>query len=135
MAAFSDYLEAAIINSVLRNTAFPAEPANVYISLHTSATTDAGGGTEVTGNAYARKAVSTTGQFAAPGVGGSTSNSNEIAFAAASGGNWGTVTHFGIWDAVTSGNLLFHGALTASKTVNDGDIFRFAAGALVITLA
>ncbi len=135
MSAFSDYMEAKVIDWTLRGTAMGTAPANVYISLHTAATTDAGGGTEVTGNAYARKAVSTTGSFSAPGVAGQTSNSAEIAFAAASGGSWGTVVNFGIWDAATAGNMLYHGALTASKLVGDGDIFRFAASQLVITLA
>ena len=137
MAAFSDYLEAAILNSVFRATAFPAEPTNVYIALFTAAPSDSGGGTEVSGNAYARKTISTAGgtAFSAPGVGGETHNVAEQAFAAASGGNWGTVTHFGIFDAVSGGNLLFHGALTASKVVNDGDVFRFVASALSITLA
>jgi hypothetical protein len=134
MSAFSDYMEDKVLNWSLRGTSAGTAPANVYISLHTTATTDAGGGTEVTGSAYARKAVSTTGGFNAPS-GGSTANTAEIAFTAASGGNWGTVTHFGIWDASTSGNLLYHGPLTASKTVNDGDVFRFAAGALVVTVA
>ena len=64
-----------------------------------------------------------------------TDNINEQAFAAASGGSWGTVTHFAIFDAATAGNLLFHGILTASKTVNDGDVFRFTATSLSITLA
>lgn len=135
MAAFSDYLEQAIINSIFRNTAFPAEPANVYLALFTAAPSDSGGGTEVAGNGYARKAVSTTGGWTAPGVGGSTANASDIEFDAASGGSWGTVTHFGIFDASSGGNLLFHGALSASKAIGDGDVARFAAGQITITLA
>ena len=46
---------------------------------------------------------------------------------------WGTVTHFGIFDASTNGNLLYWGALTASKTVAVGDSVSFGAGALVVT--
>lgn len=133
MTAISDYLEQAILNSIFRNTAFPAEPSNVYIALFTTATTDAGGGTEVTGGSYARATVSTTSQWTAPGVGGATSNINDIAFAQATAG-WGTITNVGIFDAISGGNLLFHGALSASKAVSTDDIFKFLAGDLTITL-
>lgn len=135
MAALSDYLEQAILNSIFRNTAFPAEPANVYIALYTAAPSDSGGGTEVAGNGYARVAVSTTGGWSAPGVGGLTDNIADITFPTASGGNWGTITHVAILDASSGGNFLFHGALSASKVVNDGDVFKFLAGALDVTLA
>ena len=135
MSALSDFLEAAVLNHFFRNTDIGSPPANVYIALSTAATTDAGSVTEPSGNGYARKAVSTTGSFGAPGAGGSISNSAEIAFAAASGGSWGTVTHMAIMDAASGGNMLYHGPLTASRTVNDGDVFRFIAGALVLSLA
>ena len=134
MAAFSDYLEQAILNHIFRNTAIFTPPANVYLALFTAAPSDSGGGTEVTGGSYARKAVSTTGQWSAPGVGGLTDNINAQAFVTATA-NWGTITHFGIFDAASAGNLLFHGALTASKVVNSGDTIQFAAGDLDITLA
>ncbi len=135
IAALSDYLEAQIINRWLRNTAGAAVPANVYIALFTAAPTDAGGGTEVTGGAYARATVSTTGGFGAPTTGGLTDNLAAITFAAPTA-NWGIVTHVGIFDALTAGNLLFHGALTASKVINNGDAApSIAIGALDITLA
>ena len=134
MAALSDYSEQAILNHIFRNTAIFSPPANVYLALFTAAPSDSGGGTEVTGGSYARKAVSTTSQWSAPGVGGLTDNINAQAFPTATA-SWGTVTHFGIFDAATAGNLLFHGALTVSKTVGSGDTFQFAAGDLDITLA
>ena len=134
MAALSDYSEQAILNHIFRNTAIFSPPANVYLALFTAAPSDSGGGTEVTGGSYARKAVSTTSQWSAPGVGGHTDNINAQAFPTATA-SWGTVTHFGIFDAATAGNLLFHGALTVSKTVGSGDTFQFAAGDLDITLA
>ena len=134
MAAFSDYLEQAILNHIFRNTAIFTPPANVYLALFTAAPSDSGGGTEVSGGSYARKAVSTTGQWSAPGVGGLTDNINAQAFVTATA-SWGTVTHVGIFDAASAGNLLFHGALTVSKTVGSGDTFQFSAGDLDITLA
>jgi hypothetical protein len=128
MAAMSNYLENALINATLRNTSYTT-PTTVYVGLYTSDPTDANTGTEVTGGSYARKAAT----FGAPSNGASTISS-AIEFDQATG-SWGTVTHFGILDASTSGNLLYHGALTASKTIDTGDVFKFATSALTVTLA
>jgi len=127
MAGFSDTIENAVLNHVFRNTTYtPA--TTVYVGLYTAAPTDAGGGTEVTGNGYARQAVT----FSAAS-GGSISNSGTISFTA-SGGNWGTVTHFGIFSASTAGTLLAWDALSASKTINDGDSAEFANATLSVSL-
>jgi hypothetical protein len=128
MAAMSNYLENALINATLRNTSYTT-PATVYVGLYTSDPTDANTGTEVTGGSYARKAAT----FGAPSDGVSTISS-AIEFDQATA-NWGTVAYFGILDASTSGNLLYHGALTASKTIDTGDVFKFATSALTVTLA
>jgi hypothetical protein len=128
MAAMSNYLENALINATLRNTSYTT-PSTVYVGLFTSDPTDAGSGTEVSGGSYARKAAT----FGAPSNGASTISS-AIEFDQATG-SWGTVTHFGIYDASTSGNLLYHGALTASKAIDTGDVFKFATSALTVTLA
>lgn len=128
MAAMSNYLENALINATLRNTSY-SSPATVYVGLFTSDPTDAGSGTEVSGNAYARKSMA----FDAPSNGAST-NSAAVEFDQATG-NWGTITHFGIFDALTSGNLLYHGQLTSSKVIESGDVFKFAAASVTVTLA
>lgn len=128
MAAMSNYLENALINATLRNTSYTS-PATVYVALFTSDPTDAGSGTEVSGGSYARQSAT----FGAPSNGASTISS-AIEFPQATG-SWGTVTHFGIYDASTSGNLLYHGALTASKAIDTGDVFKFASSALTVTLA
>ena len=128
MAALSNYLENALINATLRNTAY-SSPATVYVGLFTSDPTDAGTGTEVSGGSYARKSMA----FNAPSNGAST-NSAAVEFDQATG-TWGTITHFGILDALTSGNLLYHGALTTSKTIETGDVFKFAAASVTVTLA
>ena len=128
MAAMSNYLENALINATLRNTSYTT-PTTVYVGLYTTDPTDANTGTEVTGGSYARKAAT----FGAPSDGVSTiSSAIEFDQATAS---WGTVAYFGILDASTSGNLLYHGALTASKTIDTGDVFKFATSALTVTLA
>lgn len=134
MSALSDYLENHIIDSLFRNTTF-TRPANIYVALFTAAPNDAGGGTEVSGGSYARQAIATgasSGWDAASG--GATANTAVLTFPTATA-NWGTITHVGLFDASTSGNLLFHGALAASQTINSGNIFRFNAGDLDVSLA
>lgn len=109
----------------------------VYVALFTAAPSDAGGGTEVTGGSYARVAVAPAdANWSAPdGTGGLTDNVGAITFPTPSA-NWGTATHFGIFDRATAGNLLIHGALAASKTINNGDPApSFPAGALDVTFA
>jgi hypothetical protein len=134
MAAISDYLENALVNHIFRNTDF-TRPANIYAALFTAAPNDAGGGTEVSGGSYARVAIATGASSAWDAAsGGATANTSAVTFPTATA-DWGTVTHVGLFDASTSGNLLFHGALTASKVVGNGDIFRFNAGDLDISLA
>ena len=128
MAEFSDFLENALINAVLRNTTYTS-PATVYVSLYTTDPTDADTGTEVSGGSYARTAVT----MGAPSNGVST-NSADVTFPTATA-SWGTVTHIGIHDALTSGNLLFHTPLDTSKTIDSGDIFKIASGNLSVTLA
>jgi len=128
MAEMSNYLENALINATLRNTAYTS-PATVYVGLFTSDPTDAGSGTEVSGGSYARTAVT----FGAPSNGAST-NSAAVEFPQATG-NWGTITHIGILDASSSGNLLYHTALDTSKVIQTGDIFKIATGNLSVTLS
>lgn len=128
MAEMSNYLENALINATLRNTSYTS-PATVYVSLYTSDPTDADSGTECSGSAYARTSVT----FGAPSNGVST-NSAAVEFPQATG-SWGTITHIGIHDASTAGNLLYHTAADASKAIETGDVYRIAAGSLSVTLA
>jgi hypothetical protein len=127
MAEFTDYLENKIIDHLLRNQSY-TPPATVYLALFTTATTDAGGGTEVSGGSYARQAVTL-----AAASGGASSNSADITFPQATA-DWGTVTHCALYDAVSGGNMLMHSALDASKTINNGDTFKINAGDLDVTV-
>jgi len=128
MAEMSNYLENALINVTLRATSYTA-PTTVYLALYTTDPTDADTGTECTGTSYARQSIT----FGAPSNGVST-NTAAIEFPQA-GGAWGTITHIGIRDALTVGNLLYHTPLDASKTIATGDVFRVAVGSLSVTLA
>jgi len=130
MAELSDYMENAIINQ-MRNVA--GVQVAVYVALFTAVTgleADSGwSGTEVSGGAYARQLA---GLSAA--ADGASSNAADITFPQATA-DWGTVTHAALMDAVTAGHVLMWTALDASKTVNNGDTFKFNAGDLDVTLA
>ena len=128
MAELSNYLENELIDHLLRNLAFTS-PTTVYVALYTDDPTDADAGTEVTGGSYARQSVA----FGAPSD-GAADNSSDITFPTASA-SWGTITHIGLRDAVTAGNLLFHSPLAASKAVGNGDTFKINAGDLDVSLA
>lgn len=135
MTALSDYLEDGFLN-VFRGTAFPlSNTGSVYVGLFTAAPSDSGGGTEVSGNAYARVGLTkATGTWNAPsGSPREISNVAEVAFPTATG-SWGTITHIGIFDASSAGNLLYWGALAASKAIATDDVFRFIAGALKLRI-
>jgi len=125
----SDYLENKVLDHVLGTTSYTM-PATVYIGLSTGSFADDNSGTELSGFGYARQSVA----FDAA-ASGTTDNTAAIDFPTASGGSWGTVSHWGLFDASSAGNLLIHGSFTASKTVADGDILRIAAGELDITAA
>lgn len=134
--AKSNYLENIVLQYIFNNGTFVA-PAT-YVSLYTSDPTDADSGTEVSGGSYARVQVNVNGgssptwnNAVVDGVGYLVDNADVITFPTATA-DWGTVTHFGIHDAASAGNLLYHGALTASQAVNNGSVFSFAAGDLNI---
>ena len=124
--SFSNYLETKVLDHVFGGTAYTA-PATLYIGLYTAAPSDTGGGTEVSGTGYVRQSSGFTTS------GATTSNTSAVEFPTA-GSNWGTITHVGVFDASTAGNLLAYGALTTSKLVESGDVFRIPAGDLDITL-
>lgn len=133
MAGYSDYLENKILGHLFNNNSADFTPGGtLYVALFTAAPADSGGGTEVSGNAYARVAVTNTS--ASWGLSGATiSNLAAITFAAPSPSAWGTVTHFGIYDASSAGNLWGWNALSVSRATSVGVALSFAIGALTIT--
>lgn len=127
MSDYSDFLENELLDHVFRNSAY-TPPAAVYLALYTVAPTDAGGGTQVSGGGYARQAI-TFGVAS----GGAISNTSAVGFTAA-GANFGTIVAVGIFDALTTGNLLAWKAIT-SVAINDGDTLNFPIGDVDVTLA
>lgn len=137
--ALADAAENKIVDAVLRGQALGA-PATGYIALYTACPTDSTAGTEVSGGSYARVAVTaslanwsgTQGAgttVASTGTSGTVSNNNAITYPAPTA-NWGTVVCWGYLDSASGGVLWFYAALTANKTINNGDAApSFAAAA------
>lgn len=115
----TDYFENKVGDHMLRNQAY-TPPATLYLALFTTATTDAGGGTEVVGGSYARQAV-TLSAFS----GGISANTNAITFSnlPAVTVGWGA-----LMDALSGGNMLMHGAAPTPKTIALGGSITVAIG-------
>jgi len=124
--SFSNYLETKVLDHVFGGTAYTA-PATLYLALHTSNPDEDNSGTEVSGGAYARQTIAFTTS------GNTTSNTAAVEFPTATA-NYGTVSHCGIYDASSGGNLIAYAALSSAKTIETGDVFRVPAGDLDITL-
>lgn len=140
MSKFSDYLETNILQSTLRGIAFPV-PAGIFVGLFTADPTDA----NITANelttaavpAYARVNAANGGAIAtgwAAPANGVTSNALALTFAANNGAAAVTITHIGLYDALTGGNLLYHAPLVTSKTLQTGDVLSFGVGTLTVTV-
>ncbi|ASA22077.1 phage tail fiber protein [Paenibacillus donghaensis] len=126
----SDYLAKVYLNLAFRNTPF-TPPAALFVALYTSNPTKVDTGLEVSGGAYVRRAVTFAAPAAVSGI-QTIKNTAEIAYPLATA-NWGQITHIGIRDAATGGNLLYFGELTDSRSILTGDIFKFVVGELQLT--
>ena len=124
--SFSNYLETEVLDHVFGGNAYTA-PGTLYLALFTTDNTDTGGGTEVSGSAYARQTVAFT-------VSGNTATTSaDVEFPTATA-NYGTVVAVAVMDASTGGNQLAYAGLSSDKTIETGDVFRIPAGDLDITL-
>lgn len=127
MSAASNYAENLALTWLLTSSS-ATRPTAWYLALYTNDPGEAASGTEVSGTNYARQSIAFT-------VSGNTaSNSATVTFPAAGSGGWGTISHVAIYDASTSGNLLFKGAVTTSKQIDQGDTFQVSSSALTISL-
>lgn len=152
MAAMTDFLENKLIDWLFRAQAIGITgasagagtgPTTLYYGLFSASPNDAGGGTEVSGGSYARVGVTSSaanmaatdapGSTANPSAGtsGTTSNNAAITFPAMPAV---TVTHFGVFDALSGGHLLLQGALTTPKTLSAGEAPSFAVGAFTLQI-
>jgi hypothetical protein len=144
MTAASNYLEAKVLDHVLRYSTAPYTGAStLYLALFNNTSTNAAANLEAgtltdevttSSSAYARKAVTFA---AASGTNPCTSATNATVTFDAATASWGTVTHVAVMDGATAGagNVLFWGAVTTSKTIDTGDTFQVTSGNLTISLA
>jgi hypothetical protein len=137
MSAASNYLENKLLDHVLTATGYTA-PTTRYLALFTNTSTAAAANLEAgtltdevstSGTGYGREEIT----FASAS-GGSSASDQSVTFDPAES-NWGTITHVAVMDAATSGNVLFYGAVTTSKTIETGDTFQVSSGNLTISLA
>jgi hypothetical protein len=142
MSQMTDYLENKLVDHIFRGQQF-STPSTLYVSLHTANPGETGADELTTAGAYARASISSTlanwaatqgGTDASSGSSGQTENLATISFPTPTA-NWGTVTHFAVWDAASGGNPLLYGQLTITKAINEADTVSFAAGALTATFA
>lgn len=134
MSAFSDYLEAQLINTTLRGATYTG--GSVYVALFTANPTDAGTGAELNDSGYIRQRAHTTvasDGFTVP-ANGSSSNTKNIIFPAIVDAQK-TITHWGIFDAQSGGNLLYHSSMLNPKTLDPTDVLSFPIGSLIVTLS
>ena len=127
--SFSNTFETHVLNYVFTATSV-TRPTAWYIALFTSNPAEDASGTEVSasGTAYARQSVSfsVSGNLA--------TNSAAVEFPTATGSGFGTVTHIGVYTASSGGDLIAYSALSASKAIAAGDVFRIPTNDLDITL-
>lgn len=135
MSSLSNYGERLALD-ITTNAVSGNTPANTrFVALYTVAPGETGGGTEVSGNGYLRRAITFAPSATDPGTGvTSASNTAEVLFPTATG-DWGTIVAMAILDASTAGNMIWYGNLQSSRIVNNGDTFRFVIGGIVLTMA
>lgn len=129
MAGFSNAVEAAILDCYFNQTNITA-PTAIYLALFSSAPDDAGsGGTELSGNSYAR--VDVTAAFSAAS-GGAVTNSAAVDFPTASGA-WSAAVAWGIYTASSGGTYIF-GDSCSLGALSSGQFHRIPAGDLDVVL-
>ena len=138
--AATNYLERRILHFLFKNNSlsFSSPGDSIYVGLATAVSAaETGSLTEATFTNYARQQV-TASNWTTIGADSTDTqtakNAANIEFPASGGGGDDTITHVFIADASSSGNILFVGALDASKTIASGDIFRINADNLTIEL-
>lgn len=124
MADLSNFAESLLLKWMMTDET-TTRPTAWYVALYSAGPSDSGGGTELSGSGYARQSV----DFGTAG----TTSQGDVTFTA-SGGNWASATHMGIFDASTSGNLLWHKQLPVAKQIDDGDSIIFPAGDIDLAL-
>ena len=137
----ANYLEKYVRALMLGNQLWAARPSTLYLSLHTGDPTDgtsaellATSSTEISGKGYSRISIacSNSNWTIARNV---ATNALAISGGASATADWGSITHWGLYDAASRGNLLFHGAFAEAKSITQYGSASFAAGEISIEFA
>ena len=138
--AATNYLERRLLHYIFKNDSlnFSSPGDNIYVGLATAVSAaETGSLTEASFGGYARQNV-TAANWTTIGADSTDTqtakNTSAIEFPAKTDSGNVTITHVIIADASSSGNILFVGALDASKTLAQNDIFRINTNNLSIEL-
>ena len=123
--SFSNTYETIVLKFAF-NADSVTRPTSWYLGLFTSNPGE-GGGTEISGNGYTRKAVTFTV------TGDTATNSGAVEFDTATG-SWGTISYVAVFDASSGGAQIAYAALTTAKAIDTGDVLRFPVGDVDVTL-
>lgn len=129
MGSFGDGLEDKILDHIFGKGDYT--PQTIYVALSTADPGEDGASIAEPSDGYAR--IITAPADWTVSSGGAISNANEIAFAEASG-DWGSITHFALFSAITGGDFLGYGTLDTPKGVTSGDTVKFPVGDLDVDL-
>ena len=134
MAQATNYMETEVLSGLLNGTAIQLSAAKPYIALLTSAPDENGVATEVAGGGYARVQIGGTGQgnFSNNGEGVAV-NDAEFRWNDCTT-DWGTITHVGLFDEATNGQMLIYGTLQQPIVLETGDIFKVPANGFTISI-
>lgn len=127
MTGFADYSEGEVMKYLFTTSSMGTRPTAWYVALHTGDPADTGATNEVSGSSYARQSTTWTR------TGGQVVTAASITYPTVTSADY-TVSYFSVWDAVTSGNCLFLGALATAKTIAVGEAATFAAGELILNV-
>lgn len=133
MSALSTFLENRIADHILGNAPYTA-PSNVFLALFQTipTLTESGGGTELSGNGYARVQIANNSTNFPAASAGVKRNANPITFPVATGA-WANAGHWAIFDSLTGGNMLFFGTIPTPISVVSGDQVIISANQLTLT--
>jgi len=135
MSAFSNEMEANIVSHFLQGTAVAhtggAGTEKVYLALFSGAGPgETGNANEVSYSGYARQHIT----FSGLDSNGNTSNTAIVTFPANPDSTAVVVAHAGVYSTLAGTTQLLHGALVASKTLDQNDVLSFGIGALVLNI-
>lgn len=121
-----------VMGNLFKTKETPALPSEYYIGLSSTAPNISGGNvTEPLSNSGYKRVKLENLSEPANGV---ITNEQAISFDESTA-NWGTMSHFVIYDALEAGNLLMYDTLSTPRNVEAATIVTIKANSLTLTLS